>query len=382
MLARLLRPRSTGRALYAVLIIGALAPVSSAAAGQTRAASIPSFDAVARSAAEARDAGRLDEAVAAYRRAVALRADWDEGWWYLATTLYEQKQDADARDAFTRFLTLKPETAAAFALRGLCEFRLRHYDRALADLRAAQMRGLGGNAELTRAAWYHTAILLLRDGQFELAVEPLTMLARSEPESASLVEATGLLVLHLPLLPADIPREQHDVVTEAGRAGYSWLARAGAQAAERFRVLVERHPTLPNVHYAYGVFLLQSDPDAALAELRREIAINPAAAYPHLEIAFELLRRGDAAGARTSAGNAVALGPDLAAAHNALGRALVELGELERGISELQLAVKLSPESPEMHFALANAYARAGRPQDAAREREIFSRLKRTSGQE
>jgi hypothetical protein len=30
-----------------------------------------------------------------------------------------------------------------------------------------------------------------------------------------------------------------------------------------------------------------------------------------------------------------------------------------------------------MHFALANAYARAGRKEDAAREREIFTKLRK-----
>jgi tetratricopeptide (TPR) repeat protein len=104
---------------------------------------------------EAREAGRLDDAAAAYRRAVHLRPAWDEGWWYLATVLYEQQQDAAARDAFTRFLALKPDAGRAFALRGLCEFRLRQYDRALTDLRKAQALGLAGSLELTRSVWYH-----------------------------------------------------------------------------------------------------------------------------------------------------------------------------------------------------------------------------------
>lgn len=347
------------------------------AAAQSRNAATPSFDVVARTAAEAREAGRLDEAVAAYRRGVGLRPSWDEGWWYLATTLYEQGRDADARAAFTRFLSLKPETGSGFALRGLCEFRLRQYDRALADLRKARALGIGGNAELTRSAWYHTAILLLRDAQFELAVEPLTMLARSEPEGGSLVDAIGLLVLRLPYLPSDVPPEKRGLIAAAGRAGYSWFGRAGTEADARFRALIERYPDASGVHYAYGVFLLQSDSDAALAEFRREIAVNPLSAYPHLEIAFELLRRGDAGTAEASARRAVRLEPHLPAARNALGRVLVELGDLKAAIGELQTAVELAPESPEMHFALATAYARAGRKQDAAREREIFLKLKK-----
>jgi tetratricopeptide (TPR) repeat protein len=292
---------------------------------------------------EARDAGRLDDAVAAYRSAVRLRPAWDEGWWYLATALYEQQQDAAARDAFTRFLALKPDTGRAFALRGVCEFRLRQYDRALTDLRKAQALGLAGSLELTRSVWYHTAILLLRRA----------------------------------FLPADIPAGSRDVVAAAGRAGYSWFGRAGAEADKRFRALIDQYPDAPNVHYAYGAFLLQADSEKALAQFRREIAINPQSAYPHLEIAFELLRRGDARAAETSAREAVRLEPQSPPARNALGRTLVELGDIRAAIAELETAVKLAPGSPEMHFALANAYARAGRKEDAAREREIFTKLRK-----
>lgn len=360
----------------ALLLFVAAAPATThAQAPSTRSATPTSFETIALDAARAREAGRLDEAIAAYRHAVQLRPKWDEGWWYLATSLYEQGQHKAAREAFTRFLTLKPDTAAAFALRGLCEFGLQRYDEALADLHTAHALGITGNPELRRETWYHSAVLLIRRGQFELAVEPLTLLARSESESALLVQATGLMVLRLPYLPTEVPADTRELVTAAGQAGFSWLSRNGAEAEKRFRSLVNRYGDVPYVHYAYGVFLLKSDSDAALSEFKREIEINPYSPYPHLEIAFELLRRGDPAAARQSAEEAVAIAPDLFSARNALGRILVDIGELHAGISQLETAVKLAPEVPEMHFSLANAYARAGRTADAAREREIFQKL-------
>lgn len=371
----------TGTSL--IVILASFASVDAVAqTSPARTAARSSFEETARRAADAREAGRLEEAIKAYRQALRVRPRWDEGWWYLATTLYEQQQDVAARDALTRFLALKPGTAAAFALRGLCGFRLKRYDRALADFHKAHTLRIDSNVELRRATWYHLAILLMRQGQFELAVEPLTLLARSEAESVSLVEAAGLLILRLPYLPIEIPPDKRDLVVAAGRAGFSWLARAGAEANRRFQALVERYPDTPYVHNAYGVFLLQSDSEAAIAEFRREIAINPHSAYPHLEIAFELLRRADPVAARQSAQQAVAIEPHLAAARNALGRALVEIGEIDAGIRELETAVTLAPESPEMHFALANAYARAGRKQDAARERQLFLKLRRASAGE
>jgi tetratricopeptide (TPR) repeat protein len=97
----------------------------------------------------------------------------------------------------------------------------------------------------------------------------------------------------------------------------------------------------------------------------------------HLEIAFELILRGEHSAARPFAERAAALAPGLFAARNAKGRVLVELGELETGILALEEAVRLAPESPEVHFALARAYSKAGRAEDAARERDTFARLDR-----
>jgi predicted Zn-dependent protease len=352
-----------------LLVAGAL--LCAAAAGPAPA----SFESVSRRAAAAREGNQLPEAIRLYRQGVRLRPRWDEGWWYVATLLYETDRHREAREAFRRFLALKPDAGPAWALRGLCDFRVGDFDQALAHIDKGLK--LGVSADILRVARYHQALLLVRAGQFELATPVLTVLARNETESAGLVEAIGLMMLRLPLFPADIPEARRDVVRRAGRAGYLHLARRGEEAGKAFAELVEAFPTEPWVHYAYGVSLLASDAARGLAELRRETELQPGAVYAHLEIAFELLRQGDNEGARTAGERAVALAPGLFAAHNALGRALVELGEIERGTSELEAAVRLAPDSPEMHYSLARAYAKAGRKEDAARERATFAELER-----
>ncbi len=308
------------------------------------------FEEIARRATEAREKDQIEEAIRWYRQGAQLRPHWDEGLWYLGTLLYDQDQYAEARDAFRRFLAVKPDVGPAWGLRGLCEFRLKEYDAALQSLTKGRTLGYGTNTAVQRAAWFHEAILRIRASEFELAVQPLTWLARSEPESKHLVEAAGLMLLRLPKLPDEIPDEKRELVTLAGRAAYAHLAREGKEAKERFRELLERFPTAPNVHYAYGIFLLVSDSDAAIAELRNAGALPPAE-------------------------EAVKLAPGLFASHHALGRALAETGDLERGIRELEAAARLAPDSPEMHFALARAYAKAGRKADAERERATFSEL-------
>jgi tetratricopeptide (TPR) repeat protein len=339
------------------------------------AAPAPSFDELARQAAQARESNRVDEAIALYRRAVGLRPRWDEGWWYLGTLLYDKDRFADARPPLRRFAALKPEMGPGWALLGLCDFRMGDYASAVSHVEKGLQLGLSGNDELHRVTVYHQALLYLKGGQFERAVGPLTLLARKEPESAKLVDATGLLLLRMALLPSEVPEAKRDLVRRVGHAGYLSLARKGDEAATAYAALVEAYPKEPDVHYAYGVFLLSNDADRALAEFRREIEINPGNVYAHLEIAFELLRRLDNEGAKPAAEEAVRLAPRLFAAHNALGRALVELGELERGLSELERAAELAPETPQMYFSLARGYAKAGRTEDAARARKKFAEL-------
>ncbi|HVO10680.1 MAG TPA: tetratricopeptide repeat protein [Vicinamibacteria bacterium] len=348
-----------------------------ALAGQDAApAPSPSFEEVAARAARARESGAADEAIRWYRSGVRMRPQWDEGWWYLATGLYEGDRYAEAATAFARFLALKPQPGPARALRGLCLFQVKDYPEASRDLARWMADGSIGNAETQQVAWYHLAILRIREGQFELALEPMTQLCRSGAESPRLVRAAGLMLLRFATLPTEVPREKEELVDLAGRAGYSWIALRVDDAQARFRALLERFPEAPNAHYCYGLFLLsQGSDDAALAQFGEEMKVQPLSVYPRLETAFELLKRGDYADARPYAEEAVRLAPGLFAAHNALGRILVELDQVPRGIGELEEAARLAPESPEMYFALAHAYGRAGRTAEAEKARTTFQKL-------
>lgn len=344
-------------------------------AGQAPSAPAERFDALARRAAVARDAGRTPEAVDLYRRAVEARADWDEGWWYLGVLLYESRKCDEAEPAFARFLELKPQAGPGWVIRGVCAYDRGEYPQAIEWIQKGVDLGLGGNAELQRVAAARLAYALVKTGQFERAVQPLTLLSHHAPDTPGLVEATGLALLRLALLPAEVPAERRDLVQKLGRAGSHHLGRRGEEAAKLYEELVAAFPDEPRVRYAYGVFLLRSGNDKGLAELQRAVDLRPDDVMSRLEIAFELLLHGDYVEAKEHAAKAVEQAPSLFAARNALGRALVELGELDAGIRELEEAVRLAPESPETHFTLARAYARAGRAEDAARERAVFAEM-------
>ncbi|HUR00336.1 MAG TPA: tetratricopeptide repeat protein, partial [Gemmatimonadaceae bacterium] len=132
------------------------------------AASTPVDDLAGRAAA-ARDSGRAEEALALYRQALLARPDFDEGRWYIGTLLYELDRYSEAKDAFSEVLRREPTHAGAIGLKGLCEFELRQYDAALADLLQARQLGVARSPGIASVVRYHAAILLNRTGEFELA---------------------------------------------------------------------------------------------------------------------------------------------------------------------------------------------------------------------
>ena len=341
-----------------------------------------SFEEASSRAVAARAGGDASGAIRWYREGVRQRPSWDEGWWYLGALSYEKGNSAEAVQAFTRFVGLKPDSGPGWALRGLSEFQRKDYDAALDHLTRALSLGTVGNAEIRDAVYYHLALLRIRAGEFELAVEPLSVLARASPESAPLVTACGLVLLRMPYLPDGVPAEKRELVQAVGGAACAGLALQDG-AGPRFEELLRRYPKTRNLHYGYGAYLLRKDEGnaaAAIAQFEKEIEVDPGAVYARLEIAYELIRDGQHARARPYAEQAVELAPSLFAAHNALGRALFETGQAEKGIAELEKAVQLAPESRQARATLAGAYARAGRPADAEREREALRRLEAQRG--
>ena len=344
-------------------------PASAASKAQDAA-----FGGLAKSAEEARGAERLDEAVKLYQQALQARPSWIEGRWYLGTILYSQERFEEALDAFRRIVGAKPDDARSWVFKGLCEFELKSYDRALSDLQRAHALGIPSK-EIYHVATYHLGILLTRHEQYEESLEYLSRLAREGNESTSVAEALGLSVLRLPLLPAELPAPKREMVLMAGRATIHWANARRAPARAGYEELLLRYPEAPNAHYAFGVFLLKQDADAALEQFGRELRLQPFHVEAMLQIALEKNVRAESDEALALAQKAVELAPQNPAGRNILGRILLNRDDVLGAIRNLELGVKIAPLSREMRFELARAYAKAGRTEDAAREREAFQKL-------
>ena len=100
------------------------------------------FEELAGRADAARQAGRLDEAATLYRQGLVLKPRWAEGLFYLGTMAYDRDRFAECRDALRRLVAVEPKMGQAWALRGLCEFRLGAYAAAREHLETGLLLGL------------------------------------------------------------------------------------------------------------------------------------------------------------------------------------------------------------------------------------------------
>src|SRR6185437_136690 len=163
-----------------------------------------------------------------------IKPKWPEGWWYIGAIFYQRDLYPQARDAFQNLVALEPDRGPASAMLGLCLFQTGEYERAAVALERARTSGVNDNSELARVVRYHIALLYVRFEYFESAYDVLMEFVRLGHETPKVVEAFGLTMLRMPLLPKDIPSNQKEKILLAGRAGYNMAARRLDQARAAF----------------------------------------------------------------------------------------------------------------------------------------------------
>jgi tetratricopeptide (TPR) repeat protein len=348
-----------------------LAIVAISTAVQTAA----DFDAVRSQAEEARAAGRVADAIALFERALAMQPSWTEGYWNLGTIYYDADRHRECRDAFARLLEQEPAHGAAWAFRGLCEFKLAEFAPALEHLNQAKQLGVGDDVAFQAVVGYHRAILLARGDEFERAFDIAAAFVRGGNTSPEILEALGIAMLRLPRLPLELTASQRDMVQLAGKAGAYSIGMDRTAAERAFEQLVSRYADVPNVHFVYGNFLSNDRPAEALEQFKIELTRSPTNAQARVQIAQELIKEGDFAGAAPYAADAARFAPRNFMARKILGQVKLQAGDAASAIVELEAARALEPSSPSVRFHLARAYQRAGRTEDANRERAEFKRL-------
>jgi tetratricopeptide (TPR) repeat protein len=364
-------------AVLSAVLLGA-APPAWDLPEQSRPASASDFATLSTRADAAREAGRLDEAVSLYRRALEVRSTWKEGWWALGTILYEQDQHEDAAQAFRRLVSLDPKNGTAHLMLALCEYQLDADADALAHIQTAKQLGVQTDGGLPNVLTWHEGMLLLRAGRYERALETLQSLVSAGVEDENLELAIGMGVLLM--RPKEAPAEgspTRAIVQRAGRAERHHMAKEFAAAKRDYVAVVQDAPAFPNLHYAYGRFLLATeDLESGIAEFLKEIEADPRNVRARMQVAAARYRVDSPAGL-PFAREVVKLAPDYPFGHYLLGLLYFDTGDIAQALPELETAARMLPDEAQFQFALGNAYARAGRAKEAARARAAFTRLQK-----
>ncbi len=337
----------------------------------------PSFEDISAKAQKAYEANHLDEAVGLFQEAIKLNPDWTQGWWALGMIEYQRSRYPECRDALTRLVALDATAAPGWALLGLCEFETKQYDNSLQHLRTAHMLvPVRQGGELLDMADYHLALLLIRQGAFEVAQEVLLRVALKVRSNPEMEFSAGLTGLRMAILPSEVPASQRDVVTMAGKAYWDLATQPPAEVEADFKALVSKYPKFPNVHYFYGTYLAAHFPEKCAPEFLEELRVTPDSVPARVQLALRYTVEGKLDQAIKMAQEAVTLSPDSVGAQLALANVLRAQGKDEEALASFLEAKRLDPVSPKIRLFLVNVYRALGQVDKMKQEQAEYDRLK------
>jgi tetratricopeptide (TPR) repeat protein len=264
-------------AFCAVLVwLLSLTPAAFCQSPSSRAHRSTGFEAFAADAESAREAGRSDEAIRNYRAAVALRPEWEEGWWYLGTLLYDGDHFDEAIPALEHMVELDQKAGAAWAFLGLCEFETGDYADAYTHLKSAKRLGFAESPDAEKVALYHLGLLLNAHGEFEGATELLVGAFGPSQFTEQIRTALGLALLRAPILPAEIDPSMDALIHAAGETAVLLANRDRDGALRAFEQMLRDYPGTPYLNYRYGLALVAAARyQDAVDRLREETRITP-----------------------------------------------------------------------------------------------------------
>lgn len=279
--------------------------------------------------------GRWSEASAVLREAISLRPDMPRYWLDLGTAEEKLGRVDAAVAAYDKALALNRRFAEAHAARGLLQERRGHRASALSHL-ARAVRADGANPEFRKAL----AGLQLADGNAREARAGFAWLAQSATDPADRAYAEAMLAL--------LDRDFERLVARL-RQAEALAPGAYDEALERAVAALHERKDYTGSKALLDLLLARPtpSPDVLLA------AARTAARLERWVEAAALARRSVAARPRSSE------------AWFVLGRALSELGDLPAAIDAYRASLERNPEARNTRLNLAVLYGRANRDDEA-----------------
>jgi tetratricopeptide (TPR) repeat protein len=223
---------------------------------------------------------------------------------------------------------------------------------------------------------------LIRKGNIVAALQNLSMIGSRSPDDPESKFAVGEILQELAALRA----EQLQKVAPESAAAHELLGKSlesqgklDAALTEYGRAL-DKGPALPGLHFLIGnVNWKLRNFDAAQAELREELKVNPHHATANLRMGQIVLdtQREEPMRAVVFLREAVAGAQSSLEAHRELGKALRLAHKLPESMKELQFVEAKAPNDDRIHAQLAALYKETGDRERARQEIETHAKILR-----
>ena len=307
--------------------------------------------------------GKLDEALAAWDRALEMEPDDVPALIHRGEILILQGKPDEAVPFLKKALELDPKSTAAKAQLGQAALARRDFPEAVKHLEAAL-------AESPEANRLHHPLAMAYRG--------LDDRAKAEEHLAK-AGAVGVRPTD-PLVDGLQERRTGERVhLIRGRVAY----RAGrpAEALAEFKKAVEAKPESVEGRINLGsALVLTGDKDGAIAQYREALRLDAESATAHFNLALLLADQGELQEATSHMAAVVAKRPEDAEARVTLARFLRDGGRAEEALAEYAKAVELAPGDETARLGQAETLVRLGKYKEARKSLEESLALLPASG--
>jgi len=323
---------------------------------------------------------RPDLAIPELQAAVAIDAGNVDAQGNLGVLLYFRGDFAQAIPHLRVAIDKQPSLAKIQGILGIAEMRTSDPEQARKDLEAAFL-AVGDNKFKVEIG-LDLVTLYTQSEDLERAADTLAQLKKLAPDNPEVLYAAYRTHSELSLesmlalsLVAPNSAQMHQLLAQ------EQIKEGNTNAAiAEYRKAIQLDPHLPGVHFELAE-LLHTSQDAAVKrqaeqEYRTALAENPQDEKALCRLGDIAAQRGDSQQEYANYSKAVALQPADAAAKLGLAKALLEMNQDGKALALLEASEQLEPTNDIVHYRLATLYRKMGRTDDARREAEQYKKFK------
>jgi tetratricopeptide (TPR) repeat protein len=357
-----------------VLLLGAGLSLSQAAGDKQQ-----EFAAHMQKAHSYLDAKQPALAIPEFQAAVAIDPENVDAQANLGVLLFFQGKAADSIPHFRAALERQPGLTKIQGLLGMAESRTLDFADARKDMEAAfpSVQDLHFQVQLG----LELVGLYAQGGDLDKAATLLGQLKKAAPDNAEVLYAAyrtysdlaGESMLALSLAAPDSAQMHQLLAHEDTRQGNTDAAIA------QYRKAIAIDPHLPGVHFELAELLRSSADEKVKKEAEQEYHAALLENSQDQKAIFRLAeidaQKGNTEQAYKGYSKAVELQPADADAKLGLAKTLIAMNQTDKALALLEDTVKMEPTNATAHYRLATLYRQMGRVDDAKRQVELYQKF-------